>query len=692
MNPGSRSGLGARATASWPHRLAKGYIGNGPTRSGHKNSTAAPTGGTMGYRNGPPVWARSRARTDASKPDGLVVDRSHRMTAGGNVRRTPPQAPVAVEARRQHKTDHGCRDARDGLPSPLEPSSTSGPFHGRSFAPSLSTDLPVAAVLPTAMDGPLIYAITLAAVVGTLCFGRAASLLWLRSTTCRRGVGWVRKAILYKTLFRRPRGAHDVTLVRAVCLALFIAANVLGLVWRRGSSADLASRASRLFLFNLPLLFVGEHPNWMIDRGLRLPLPAVQLTHRWAGRCCLAFGALHGGLQIAGRRSAGPVEILVSPSLLSLHPPFSLSLCASILALRATSLIGSLTLTLKLASTLLVVLLSSFLPLRRWAPSLFARTHTATSLCLLVGLWLHIPRRVTLDVGLIAAASGLWLLGQICWVADVLRRNGGLSGCIVHDVELRQGIVRVRLRPRTAFDVFGGQHLFAIAYDLRHLSRAQPMMIAWAGLDDAGDGRRGPIIDLLADGRSDFADILRDRDRRRHGRPGKAGSGHDRLCISGPYGGQTDVGRDDKVLYVADGIGVAAHLWSVHELLTAHNDVRAKVRRISLCWRNDNEGMLRGGPVRRGGDRGDRGRGVAMLTEVLARSMGGHPALPSHAAPGRLAVDPEHHGRSHLGSRRRPAAPAAGSSRRAAVSPGVGHQWPARERADRRGGRSFRRG
>ncbi|KAF1973237.1 hypothetical protein BU23DRAFT_437456, partial [Bimuria novae-zelandiae CBS 107.79] len=54
--------------------------------------------------------------------------------------------------------------------------------------------------------------------------------------------------------------------------------------------------------------------------------------------------------------------------------------------------------------------------------------------------------------------------------------------------------------------------------------------------------------------------------------------------IDGPYGRVQSLGHYDKVLLLASGIGVAAHLLHIRNLLEAHKDKSVRVRRVALTW------------------------------------------------------------------------------------------------------------
>lgn len=62
------------------------------------------------------------------------------------------------------------------------------------------------------------------------------------------------------------------------------------------------------------------------------------------------------------------------------------------------------------------------------------------------------------------------------------------------------------------------------------------------------------------------------------------------IYLDGPYGTQLPLNNYDKVLFLALGVGIAAHLMSIKHLIEAHNGKRARARRISLVWVLDSQG------------------------------------------------------------------------------------------------------
>ena len=64
--------------------------------------------------------------------------------------------------------------------------------------------------------------------------------------------------------------------------------------------------------------------------------------------------------------------------------------------------------------------------------------------------------------------------------------------------------------------------------------------------------------------------------------------------IDGPYGGleADSLTKYDKILLMSNGIGIAAHLYTARYLLFAHNQQTARVRRLTVVWVLETQGIF----------------------------------------------------------------------------------------------------
>ena len=100
-------------------------------------------------------------------------------------------------------------------------------------------------------------------------------------------------------------------------------------------------------------------------------------------------------------------------------------------------------------------------------------------------------------------------------------------------------------------------------------------MIAWT---DEILGQKSSDFQLLIQCRRGFSDRLR---LCRH---------PSTVIVDGPYGRETPLKDFDKVLFIAAGGGIAAHLLAIRQLLQAHEDRTARCRRLSLLWVLEHQG------------------------------------------------------------------------------------------------------
>lgn len=101
--------------------------------------------------------------------------------------------------------------------------------------------------------------------------------------------------------------------------------------------------------------------------------------------------------------------------------------------------------------------------------------------------------------------------------------------------------------------------------------------MAWS---DGGSYQVSKEIYLLIEGRRGFSRALRQC------------KDVSSVILDGPYGKSPPLDRFDKVLLIAHGVGIAAHLLTIRHLLRAHEEQTARVRRVSLTWVLENKGRV----------------------------------------------------------------------------------------------------
>lgn len=185
----------------------------------------------------------------------------------------------------------------------------------------------------------------------------------------------------------------------------------------------------------------------------------------------------------------------------------------------------------------------------------------------------------------LAVAFGVWLAQKIYLVYLWLRLNilvaGHNEATISHfdHGALKVNAMLLEITLSRPLQLHYGQYVHITVPTIPHtlIGRLQshPYLIAWA---DGGISEPSRRVSLLIECRSGFSDRLR-------------------LCrnptavsFHGPYGSSQSLEMFDRVLFMASGIGIAAHLLAAQRLLQAHNAQTSRVRRVSLLWFLDTEG------------------------------------------------------------------------------------------------------
>lgn len=188
-----------------------------------------------------------------------------------------------------------------------------------------------------------------------------------------------------------------------------------------------------------------------------------------------------------------------------------------------------------------------------------------------------------LTVVCMSLASGLWLFQSLVWVLVLAYRNlgsGPRSTAVIERVT-REGyanqVLKISVTLKRPWIALPGQYVYITMPGLaRHrftFLQSHPYAIAW---DNPGSVK-GTIV-LLVEQRRGFSTSLR---------PSKSTVS---VIVDGPYGATRTLHEFDKVLFIANGIGIAAHLLALKYLLQAHNAQTARVRRLTLVWFLEVEG------------------------------------------------------------------------------------------------------
>ncbi|CEL11963.1 hypothetical protein ASPCAL15085 [Aspergillus calidoustus] len=154
------------------------------------------------------------------------------------------------------------------------------------------------------------------------------------------------------------------------------------------------------------------------------------------------------------------------------------------------------------------------------------------------------------------------------------------------------GLVRVRIGLPRPWRIRAGQRiqLSVPGIGLFYLFQLHPFAISWWQNDDAG---KATFIYLLIGKRSGFTQKLAD---------GAKSNGKYKAWIDGPYGvpsvgpgmDSENMGDYGRILMVATGIGIAAQLPYIKELLEGYRNKSIRTQEISIIWQLDEEGDWEG--------------------------------------------------------------------------------------------------
>lgn len=230
----------------------------------------------------------------------------------------------------------------------------------------------------------------------------------------------------------------------------------------------------------------------------------------------------------------------------------------------------------QLLSTTVCLALLSILPIRRYMYEIFLKTHLALALVLATTMWLHIRLGKNRGTVLLCSLSGFWILQHTGWLALLFYRNSGSSRTNIALTKLGTQALDATIVLRRPWDVKPGQYIYLTLPKVnRHrvgFAQSHPYLIAWSEADS---------LTLLIERDSGFSNSL-------FSCPTNSTS----AIVDGPYGNPISLDDYDKVLFVASGIGIAAHLLAIRHLVEAHNDRRSRVRRVTLLWFVETPGEL----------------------------------------------------------------------------------------------------
>jgi len=141
--------------------------------------------------------------------------------------------------------------------------------------------------------------------------------------------------------------------------------------------------------------------------------------------------------------------------------------------------------------------------------------------------------------------------------------------------------VRLQIKVSQPWRIHAGQYIYVWMPGVSFWSTFQshPFMISWWDQDING---KGTNIYLLVKPRSGFTRKLLSH----------IGALDMKTIIDGPYGAPTNIMEYGNVLMFASGIGIAAQVPHIKEVLRAFRESKARTKSILLIWQLDKESKL----------------------------------------------------------------------------------------------------
>ncbi|KAK6432440.1 hypothetical protein LTR95_011388 [Oleoguttula sp. CCFEE 5521] len=228
---------------------------------------------------------------------------------------------------------------------------------------------------------------------------------------------------------------------------------------------------------------------------------------------------------------------------------------------------------------------TSSLFIRRRFFEVFLKLHSLFAIVTLGATWALAAKWDTVCKAL---ATGLGMISFTVWLARLmwLNRVSSINNASLRTLYLYRdpdrgviGATQLELRIARTLRICPGQYLNitmpSIPNNLLGYTQSHSYLVAWT---ESSPGDKEQVASMLVECRDGFSSRLRLSKPTAH------------VLFDGPYGHPLQLGVFDKVLFIASGIGIAAHLMAIRELLQAGSDLTARVRRIDLIWLLDTEG------------------------------------------------------------------------------------------------------
>ena len=209
----------------------------------------------------------------------------------------------------------------------------------------------------------------------------------------------------------------------------------------------------------------------------------------------------------------------------------------------------------------------------------FQKTHYCLAILVAYAVWRHLSIKPTFSRYYVVVAGSIFALTTIAQYSRILLRNVRWRRPWATTNLFKVGdAVRVQIAIPRPWRIRAGEYVYIWMPGVSFWSSFQshPFMVSWWDHDVDG---KGANIYLLVKPASGFTQRLMQ---------------HVDTCawkvwVDGPYGNIKDVGNYGSVLMFASGIGIAAQVPYIKELLQGFREGRVRTKSIVLVWQLNKE-------------------------------------------------------------------------------------------------------
>ncbi|PGG99139.1 hypothetical protein AJ80_09403 [Polytolypa hystricis UAMH7299] len=221
--------------------------------------------------------------------------------------------------------------------------------------------------------------------------------------------------------------------------------------------------------------------------------------------------------------------------------------------------------------------------LRRHFYEFFIKLHYALGFFAVYAVWRHVRARKTFSHVYIFAGIVCFACTFMLHMIKLIGRNFGPGRCFARaSFVARNDAVEIVLSSIKPFRFRPGQFIYLRILTMNKFSilQSHPFAITWCSETQRG---HADTISLLATDRGDFTHMLVD-----HAATKKSCL----ACVDGPYGDTIDLSPYGSVVMFATGIGIAAQIPFIKEIVESRLRWESPTRRLSVVWEVDHQGQL----------------------------------------------------------------------------------------------------